>query len=214
VSGASQARSHPNNGVDDTPRLLDRYPCCPVGEALVARIGAHIVAPPRHHRLRADLGAGERDRSRSGSRPARRSRLPWFVRHKTATSARRSRAAGLGTAARVFPSWRCGTLAERWDVSELVGGRRSLGVAGCMSRLLRTAEGQCAPRRSAAVLWRERQLAAVGVTRSLMDGSVSSAGLLALVSVAVPGMLRRGIGSEAGWALCPGRAALGSAGSR
>jgi hypothetical protein len=90
------------------------------------------------------------------------------------------------TAARVFPSLRCGRLAKRWEVPELVGGRPPLGVVGCMSRLLRTAEGQCTPRRSAAVLWRERQPPAVGVTRSLMDGSVSSAGWLSLVSVAAP----------------------------
>jgi hypothetical protein len=53
------------------------------------------------------------------------------VRYKTATSARRSRAAELGTAARVFAFLRCGRLAERWDVSELVGGRAWWLLGAC-----------------------------------------------------------------------------------
>ena len=98
------------------------------------------------------------------------------VRHRTAqTSARWSRGAELGTAARVFPSLRCWALAERWDVPEFVGGRPSLGVVGCVSRLLRNRRG---------------------VARSAAECRGPSLGVL-----------RRGIGSEAGCELRLGRAA-------
>jgi hypothetical protein len=99
------------------------------------------AAGSHQDRLRADLGGGERNGSRCGSRPARRSRLQWLC----GTKRRRSRG-GVALPSseprqRVFLSLRCGTLAERWDVSGLVGGRPSLGVGGCMSRLLENRRG-------------------------------------------------------------------------
>lgn len=65
------------------------------------------------------------------------------------------------------------TLAVRCDVPELVvGGHFSGSSSDVVSPLLGTAERQCALRRGASVLRGECQPAAVGVTRSLIDGSV------------------------------------------
>ena len=50
---------------------------------------------------------------------------------------------------------------ERWDVPGLVGGGHLSGSSGSCRGFRKPAEGQCAPRRSAAVLRRERQPAAV-----------------------------------------------------
>ncbi len=50
-------------------------------------------------------------------------------------------------------------------------------VFGCMSRLLRNRQGAVRAAAECRGPWRERQPAAVGVTRSLIDGSVASAHL-------------------------------------
>ena len=130
---------------------------------------------------------------------------------KRPTFARRSRAAELGHVPALGEPRISQRREDSFRGSELFGGRPSLGVVGCMSRLLKTAKGQCAAGECRGPL--EGASAGRRGSHSLADGWERVIGRFvgACVGRGPPlGMLRRGIGSEeAGCALRLGRAALG-----